>query len=96
LDLADEFAVFSAAQTELHGRRGSHWEAVPFDPGGRWAEVHRHLLHHDGERSFVAEAAGRVIGFAAALVRGDAWYLSALFVDPGFQGRGVGRKLRGS
>jgi GNAT superfamily N-acetyltransferase len=93
LDLADEFAVFSAAQTELHGRRGSDWEAVPFDPGGRWAEVHRHLLQHDGERSFVAEAGRRVIGFTAALVRGDVWYLSALFVDPGFQGRGVGRKL---
>jgi GNAT superfamily N-acetyltransferase len=92
-DLADEFAVFSAAQTELRVRRGSHWEALPFDPGGRWAEVHSHLLRHDGERSFVAEARGRVVGFTAALVRGDVWYLSALFVDPDFQGRGIGRGL---
>jgi GNAT superfamily N-acetyltransferase len=92
-DLADEFAVFSAAQVELHARRGGLWDVAPFDPAGRWAQVHRHLLQQDGERSFVAESGGRVVGFTAALVRGDTWYLSALFVDPAFQGRGVGRKL---
>jgi hypothetical protein len=28
---------------------------------------HRHLLAHDGERSFVAEDDGRIVGFTAAL-----------------------------
>jgi GNAT superfamily N-acetyltransferase len=55
--------------------------------------VHRHLLRHDGERSFVAEDADRIVGFAAAFVRGDCWYFSALFVHPEYQGQGVGGRL---
>jgi hypothetical protein len=39
-----------------------------------WAGVHRHLLAHDGERSVVAEVDGRIVGFTAALVRGDCWF----------------------
>jgi GNAT superfamily N-acetyltransferase len=92
-DLAGEYAVFTAAQEELHTRRGAAWLAPPFDPAGPWAQVHRHVLVHDGERAFVAEKQGRVVGFAAALVRGDWWYFSALFIDPAYQGRGVGRRL---
>jgi hypothetical protein len=41
----------------------------------------------------VAVKEGRVVGFTAALVRGDCWYFSALFIDPGEQGKGVGRQL---
>jgi len=92
-DLAEEFAVFVAAQVELHERRGTPWHAPPFDPDGRWAQVHRHLLAHDGERAFVAEDDGRVVGFTAALVRDDCWFLSALFVDPAYQGKSLGRRL---
>jgi GNAT superfamily N-acetyltransferase len=92
-DLADEYAVFAAAQEELHTRRGAAWLAPPFDPAGMWAQVHRHLLAHDGERSFVAEQDGRIVGFTAALVRDDCWFFSALFIDPAYQGRGVGRRL---
>lgn len=92
-DLAGEYAVFAAAQEELHTRRGAAWLAPPFDPAGMWAQVHRHLLTHDGERSFVAEQDGRIVGFTAALVRGDCWFFSALFIDPAHQGRGVGRRL---
>jgi GNAT superfamily N-acetyltransferase len=33
------------------------------------------------------------VGFSAALVRGDAWFLSALFVSPEYQGRRIGREL---
>lgn len=92
-DLAGEYAVFAAAQEELHNRRGAAWQAPAFDPSGTWAEVHRHLLAHDGQRAFVAEHDGRIVGFTAALVRGDWWFFSALFIDPAFQGRGVGRRL---
>lgn len=35
----------------------------------------------------------RVVGFAAAISRERLWYLSMLFVRPGFQGAGVGREL---
>ena len=92
-DLAGEYAVFVAAQEELHIRRGAGWSSAPFDPDGMWAEVHRHLLAHDGERSFVAEDKGRIVGFTAALVRGECWFFSALFIDPAYQGQGIGRRL---
>jgi GNAT superfamily N-acetyltransferase len=93
-DLAGEFAVFGAAMKELHDRRGAPgWPVREFDPTSRWAGIHRHLLLHDGERSYVAEEDGRVVGFTAALVRGDCWFFSALFIDPDFQGRRIGREL---
>jgi GNAT superfamily N-acetyltransferase len=92
-DVPGEYAVFCAAQQELHERRGTPWPSPPFDPSGMWAEMHRHLLAHDGERAFVAEQDGRIVGFTAALVRGDCWFFSALFVAPEFQSQGLGRRL---
>jgi GNAT superfamily N-acetyltransferase len=92
-DFEAEFHVFVAAMHELHTRRGGEWPTTSFDPAGRWTAVHRHLLTHDGDRSFVAEEANRVIGFTAAFVRGDSWFFSALFVHPEHQGKGVGRRL---
>ncbi len=94
-DLAGEYAVFASAQQELHNRRGAAWSAPPFDSDGPWAQVHRHLLAHNGERSHVAEDDGRIIGFTAALVRGDCWYFSALFIDPAYRGQGIGQRLLG-
>jgi GNAT superfamily N-acetyltransferase len=93
-DFPGEFAVFSAAMKELHDRRGAPgWVIGEYDPAGRWAATHRHLLLHDGERSYVAEEDHRVVGFTAAWVRDDCWFFSALFVDPEFQDRGIGREL---
>jgi GNAT superfamily N-acetyltransferase len=92
-DIPGEFAVFVAAQQELRERRGARLASPPFDPSGMWAHVQRHLLEHDADRSFVAEADGRIVGFTAALVRGDCWYFSALFIDPAYQRQGVGRRL---
>lgn len=93
-DLEGEYAVFVAAQRELHDRRGAEWSApAEFDRQGRWARIHRHLLAHDGERSFVAEDEERIVGFTAAWVRGGIWFLSALFVEPAFQGLGLGHEL---
>jgi hypothetical protein len=54
-DLAGEYALVVAAQQELHKRRGVDWPTRTLDPSGMWAQVHRHLMEHDGERSFVAE-----------------------------------------
>jgi len=33
------------------------------------------------------------VGYSAAFVRQDTWFLAALFIDPGHQGIGVGRTL---
>lgn len=89
-DLAAEFEVFERAQRELYDRRGADWRGRDF---AEWEPVHLHLLEHDGARSFVAEEAGRVVGFTAAWVRGDVWFLSALFVLPERQGCGIGKRL---
>ncbi|MBS0327832.1 MAG: GNAT family N-acetyltransferase [Proteobacteria bacterium] len=92
-DLPACHAVFHASQDELHKRRNVPWTVSPFDPAGPWATLQRHLITHDGARAYVAEAGSRIVGFTAALVRGDFWFLAALFVDPAYQGKGVGARL---
>ena len=52
-----------------------------------------HLQSTDPDSAWVAEDDGRVVGTALALRRGPLWFLSLLTVDPGHQGRGVGRQL---
>jgi len=82
--------VFASAEGEVWHRRNLDWSAAPFE---LWREPHEHLLAVDGARSFVAVDEGRVVGFSAALLRGEAWFLSALFIAPDYQGVGVGREL---
>ena len=59
--------------------------------------LHAHTLTTDPARFWVAtrrsEDGGEVIGFASAVRRGDVWFLSMLFVQPGAQGAGIGRAL---
>jgi GNAT superfamily N-acetyltransferase len=89
-DLAEEFQVFELAQRELYERRGAKWTGRDFS---EWERLHLHLLRHDGPCCFVAEETGRVVGFTAAWAREDVWFLSALFVHPERQGRGIGTRL---
>ena len=64
-------------------------------------QLHAHLLDTDPSLFWVAtrtdlpDVAGgeRVIAFAAASRRGPTWFLSMLFVRPGEQSRGLGRRL---
>jgi GNAT superfamily N-acetyltransferase len=89
-DLRADYDVFVAAEGELWHRHRFEWSAAPFDA---WAAPLRHLLEQDGECSIVALDGERLVGFSAALVRGDTWFLAALFVSPEYQGRRVGREL---
>lgn len=61
---------------------------IPADP-----QAQRHLLHTDPDGAWVAELNGVAIGYSMALVRGDIWYLSQLFVQPDQHGHGIGREL---
>lgn len=80
--------VFVAASGELFGR---HALPAPAPSPAAFSAIQRHVAATG--RSVVAERDGRVEGFAAALVRGDDWFLSSLFVRPGTQGRGLGTQL---
>jgi GNAT superfamily N-acetyltransferase len=92
-DLAAEYEVFvdaAGALSERHGFGGI--EPTAEDAAG-FVRNHAHLLAHDGERSYVAVAEGAVVGYTDAIVRGDTWFLSTLFIRERFQGRGIGRRL---
>ncbi|TAL10194.1 MAG: N-acetyltransferase [Chloroflexota bacterium] len=91
-DIAAEHRVFSNAEGDLLRRHGFAWSDPPLDAV---APTLGHLLDHDPGRCFVAETGGEIVGFTAAFVRGDRWFLAALFVDPATQGRGIGRTLFG-
>ena len=60
----------------------------PDRPGSRYLD---HLLEH--ARLLVAEADGRIAGFAGAIELPMGWFLTDLFVDPPDQGHGIGRAL---
>jgi GNAT superfamily N-acetyltransferase len=83
-------AALVAAEGALRERHAFPWTPPPLDT---FARVHAHLLRWDPDRQHVAEADGRVAGFAAAFVRDDTWFLSDLFVEPELQGRGIGSRL---
>jgi ribosomal protein S18 acetylase RimI-like enzyme len=50
-------------------------------------------FNDDPDGLWVAEDAGRIVGFAFSWVCGDLWFLAELFVAPGQQGRGIGNEL---
>lgn len=75
---------------EMHRVRTSVRENRLSDPALVRPHHYRALLRKHG-RGWVAEAEGRLVGFAVAdLRRSNVW---ALFVDPGHEGRGIGRRL---
>ena len=89
-DLEIGSRVFNRALSELHRRSGLAWADAPAEA---FTRPQRHVLAHDPDRCFVAEAEGQVVAYSSAIQRAAAWHYSALFVDPGFQGRGIGRHL---
>lgn len=67
-------------------------QEMPADLSGL-RRLHAHLLATDPARFWVAERAGRLVGFTAAAERGRVWFLSMLFVEPAEQGAGIGQAL---
>ena len=89
-DLPAQYDVFRTAIGEVFRR---HAFDPPTPPPEAFAAQQAHLLREDGERSFVAEDDGRVVAFAAALVRDATWFLASLFVLPEYQAGGLGARL---
>ncbi|CAN5257696.1 hypothetical protein BH18ACT14_BH18ACT14_14200 [soil metagenome] len=89
-DLSAAHAVFQRSIEDLYER---HRFEPPRPPQEVFIRQHAHLLEHDADRFWVAAAEGRLVGFSAALLREDAWFLSALFVSPEHQAQGVGKEL---
>lgn len=52
-----------------------------------------HIRQTDPDRFWVCTAGGEPVGFGTGWVRGPLSFCGGLFVSPGWQGRGVGRRL---
>jgi ribosomal protein S18 acetylase RimI-like enzyme len=59
----------------------------------RPAEFQLFSLQDDPDGLWVAEADGKLAGFAFSWVSGDLWFLAELFVSPAHQGSGIGNAL---
>lgn len=94
LEDADEvFDVIVDAFTSAASR--AHDDPPEPQEGMRESQHRRvaHSVRHDAEGCWVAEADGRIVGAAIALLREDLWILSLLMVRGEAQGQGVGRRL---
>jgi len=75
-----------------HLRVRSGLKPVRHYPRKVWPLV-RHIHEHDPKGGFVASSGKRLVGYASCVVRRPQWYLSFLYVDPRYQGRGIGKEL---
>jgi ribosomal protein S18 acetylase RimI-like enzyme len=90
-DAERTFQIVQEAQNHLNRSMGRpDGKALPAE---RVIRLRHFCVRHDGERFWVAEAEGQMIGAAYATLRDDVWYLDALHVVPGYQSRKVGSEL---
>ena len=90
-----EHMIFREAQTadvpQMHAVRIAVHENKLSDPHRITAGDYEKILTHFG-KGWVCEFEGRVVGFAIVnLSENNVW---ALFVDPSFEGKGIGKKLQ--
>jgi GNAT superfamily N-acetyltransferase len=90
-DAEATFKVVHEAADDLLRRAGR--PVSPALPLARVIRFRHFCVRHDGGRFWVAEADGRMVGAATAILRERVWYLAALHVVPGSQAQGVGREL---
>lgn len=75
-----------------HLRQNSGLKPTGYLPRKVWPLV-SHIHRHDPGGGFVAHSGKRLVGYASCMVRKPQWYLSFLYVEPRYQGRGVGKEL---
>jgi len=71
---------------DAHGF-GYKRRVYPLNPSYAYA------LQEEPDGFFVAEDGGKVVGATISWVRGHLWFLSHLFIMPGYQGIGIGKSL---
>ena len=94
-DIEQAMAVIAAADA-VQVSEGAHPPRTPPSAAQLEAQrrAHARFVERDGPGAWVALSGDRVVGVAESIRRDDGfWGLSMLFVDPGFQSRGVGREL---
>lgn len=87
-DLDEASQLVADSINDLSQRHGFGRLAVPRTP-----DFQSFCLRNDPGGLWVAEDAGRVVGFGFSWITGDLWYLAQLFVASSHQGRGIGRAL---
>lgn len=93
-DVPATYRVFEQSLADLSARLNVRADSTAGDPAA-WAH-RRPLFEHlarTAAYSWVAEAAGEVVGYARSIQRGPLLELTEFFVRPGFQSAGVGREL---
>ncbi len=89
-DIPALLEVFFHAMEDLDTRK--HRPVQPRNPAP--LQMHfEHLLATDPQSSIVADDQGHVIAFGIVMHRGADAFLSFLFVEPRWQGRGLGRAV---
>ncbi len=89
-DIPALLKVFFSAMEDLDGRRGRPLQPRNAAP----LEMHfGHLLSTDPGSTYVADDHGSIVAFGIVMQRGPSAFLSFLFVEPGWQGRKVGRAV---
>jgi GNAT superfamily N-acetyltransferase len=89
-DLPALHGIFERSVGDLYRR---HSFEPPQVSREAFVRQHAHMLEHDAGRFWVAEEEGEPVAFGAAIVRGETWFLSALFVEPRHQSAGLGKTL---
>ena len=92
-DAQATFAVVREAAEDVLRRAGRPSVDALGLPLERVIRFRQSCVRHDPDRFWVAEAAGRIVGAAIAVLREHVWYLAALHVVPEFQSRGIGTEL---
>ncbi len=92
-DIDAVVAVVEAAGDEADRRAGREPETPTPEGREHFSRGMELFVERDPAGAWVATDGGAVVGMAEAIRRGSFWGLSMLFVDPGHQSRGVGRRL---
>ena len=90
-DAERTYEIVVEAGNDLNRKAGRPEAALL--PAARVIRFRHFCVRHDGERFWVAEADGVMVGAAYATLRDDVWYLGALHVLPEFQSRKIGSEL---